>query len=161
MSSRQYNSGSDPPAYGRRLRVAAAILLMVAAVTVIVIRANRGGLVYYVTVSELVSDTAEVRREGVRVAGRVVPGTVRRDALELTFEITDGNAAVPVHYRGVVPDTFGEDGEVVAEGTYTPAGQFEAFFLLNKCPSRYEEAVPQEREPRHPDSVPRTKYGGG
>lgn len=137
------------------------MLLAAAAVVTLVIRANRGGMVYYVTVSELVSDSAEVRREGVRVAGRVVPGSVRRDALEMTFELTDGVASVPVHYRGVVPDTFGEDGEVVAEGTYTRAGLFEAFHLLNKCPGKYEEAVPQDRDTRHPDAIPRGPYGGG
>ncbi len=161
MGGSRHNTSPDPPAYGRRLRVAAAVILAVAAVTVIVIRANRGGLVYYVTVSELVGGSDGIRREGVRVAGRVVPGTVHREAVELSFEITDGSASIPVHYRGVVPDTFAEDGEIVAEGTYTPAGLFEAFFLLNKCPSRYEEAVPDDRESRHPESIPRTGYGGG
>ncbi|MFN8549374.1 MAG: cytochrome c maturation protein CcmE [Candidatus Eisenbacteria bacterium] len=36
--------------------------------------------------------------------------------------MTDGQNALPVSYRGVVPDTFGEKGEVVVEGKLTQAG---------------------------------------
>jgi cytochrome c-type biogenesis protein CcmE len=45
---------------------------------------------------------------------------------------------VPVVYRGVVPDTFQESGEVVVEGGLGSEGVFRARTLLAKCPSKYE-----------------------
>ena len=46
-------------------------------------------------------------------------------------------AVLPVRYRGVIPDTFMENSEVVVEGALD--GQvFAAHTLLAKCPSKYE-----------------------
>jgi len=44
---------------------------------------------------------------------------------------------MPVVYKGVVPDAFQPEAEVVMEGTLAPSGTFEAASLLAKCPSKY------------------------
>ena len=75
--------------------------------------------------------------------GNVVPGTIEKDELVLRFEMSDGVTAVPVTYKGIVPDTFGENGEVVVEGTLA-SGNFEADFLMAKCPSKYEAEMGEE-----------------
>ena len=64
--------------------------------------------------------------------------------LTLRFQMTDGDRAVPVSYRGVIPDTFGDKGEVVVEGVYRADGIFDASFLMAKCPSKYEMSPDEE-----------------
>ncbi len=137
---------------GKRLRILVGFLLIVAAVIVLVAQANKSNLVYYVTVSELLAQE-QPREKGLRVTGTVVPGSIERAEMQLRFRMTDGAKAVPIEYKGVVPDTFGEDGEVVVEGRYVN-DTFQASFLMAKCPSKYEaQAGPGVKE--HPDEIPR------
>ena len=80
---------------------------------------------------------------GVKVGGRVVPGSVTFDqrSLDLRFDVLDiaeGKTSFPVHYQGPLPDTFEEGRDVVVEGRFTQAGVFEASTVLTKCGSRYE-----------------------
>jgi cytochrome c-type biogenesis protein CcmE len=49
-----------------------------------------------------------------------------------------------VIYRGLAPDTFTDEADVVVEGRLQPDGTFRATTLLAKCGSRYESA-PQQR----------------
>jgi cytochrome c-type biogenesis protein CcmE len=108
----------------------------------------RDSMVYYHTPSELLARTVadpSYHELGVKVGGRVSPGTVSFDtrSLDLRFEvfdIVDGTTRFPVHYQGPLPDTFEEGRDVVIEGRFTPAGVFEATTVLTKCGSRYEAA---------------------
>lgn len=105
-------------------------------------------MLYYYTPAELVAKTAldpSYHDLGVKVGGRVVPGTVLFDqrSLDLRFDvvdIADGAIRFPVHYQGPLPDTFQEGRDVVVEGRLTSAGVFEASTVLTKCGSRYEAA---------------------
>ena len=103
--------------------------------------------VYFLTPSELsakVSADPSFRDVGVKMGAKVVPGSIVRDVASQTirFEATDGQVTYPVIYRGLAPDTFTDDVEVVVEGRLQPDGTFRATTLLAKCGSRYE-AVPQ------------------
>jgi cytochrome c-type biogenesis protein CcmE len=138
----------------KQLRLLIGFIIIAAAVVVLIARANRSSMVYYVTVSELLNSKG-ADRSGLRVTGKVVPGSIVRKDLDLHFSMTDGQKAVPVDYRGVVPDTFAEDGEVVVEGKYLGTGTFQASYLLAKCPSKYE-ASPDEPQEQHPSGVPKT-----
>ena len=108
----------------------------------------RDSMLYYHTPSELVTRVAgdpSYRELGVKVGGRVAPGTVAFDqrSLDLRFEvvdIADGTTRFPVHYTGPLPDTFEEGRDVVIEGRMNQAGVFEATTVLTKCGSRYEAA---------------------
>jgi cytochrome c-type biogenesis protein CcmE len=103
-------------------------------------------MVYYYTPTELMAKTTQdpsMRELGVKVGGRVLPGTVNFDrrTLDLQFDIVDINdeaTRFPVHYTGPLPDTFVEGVDVVVEGKFTEAGVFEATTVLTKCGSRYE-----------------------
>ena len=151
---------TDGPSRGasgaRRIRMLVAFVVIAAAVGLLVARANKDSMVYYVTVTELLGRDPAATQTGLRVTGTVVPGTINRKDLQLRFEMTDGEKALPVVYRGVVPDTFSEDGEVVVEGKYMPSGTFEASFLMAKCPSKYEASP----ENQHPSDIPRTEAKG-
>ncbi len=99
--------------------------------------------VYFVTPSELavkVQADPSLYNVGIRMGARVVTGSIRRDVASQTiyFDATDGENTYPVVYRGLAPDTFTDDVEVVVEGRLMPDGTFQATILLAKCGSRYE-----------------------
>jgi cytochrome c-type biogenesis protein CcmE len=99
--------------------------------------------VYFVTPAELaekVQADASFRDVGVRMGARVVTGSIARDVASqtITFEVTDGVQTYPVVYRGLAPDTFTDDADVVVEGRLLADGTFRATTLLAKCGSRYE-----------------------
>jgi len=109
----------------------------------------RDSMLYYHTPSELVARVAAdptFHDIGLKVGGRVMPGSVSYDTrtLDLRFDvidIDDGTTTFPVSYQGPLPATFEEGGDVVLEGRFTREGIFVAAVLLTKCGSRYEAGV--------------------
>jgi cytochrome c-type biogenesis protein CcmE len=105
-------------------------------------------MIYYLTPVELmerVEADPTFHEVGVKVSGKVLPGTYERVDGELlhTFEVrdlADLTVTFPVEYRDALPDTFTDDVEVVLEGRLRQDGVFEATTLLTKCGSRYEAA---------------------
>jgi cytochrome c-type biogenesis protein CcmE len=97
----------------------------------------------YLTPSEILSKGGEVYDESLRLGGIVLDGSIQYDAktLELSFEVTDGETAMPVKFQGVIPDTFENGIEIVVDGTYSQGGVFEATALFPKCPSKYEPEI--------------------
>ncbi|MFC2020648.1 cytochrome c maturation protein CcmE [Chloroflexota bacterium] len=93
------------------------------------------------TVGELIAQGSAINGENVRVYGQVASGTVERESagsvLRFVIIDSDGGENLPVVYRGVIPDTFTVDSEVVIEGSLSSDGIFEANMLMAKCPSRY------------------------
>ena len=101
--------------------------------------------VYYLTPSELASRVEADRsfyNVGVKMGARVVKGSIVRDVgnQTITFRATDGQHTWPVSYRGLAPDTFTDEVDVVVEGRLQSDGVFRATTLLAKCGSRYEAA---------------------
>lgn len=120
--------------------------LVIAMIGYLMVTGMRDSMVYYHTPAELVAKVAAdpgYHDIGVKVGGRVAPGTVdfNRRTLDLKFNVVDienGTTTFPVIYQGPVPDTFEEGVDVVVEGRFNEAGVFEATTLLTKCGSRYE-----------------------
>ena len=101
--------------------------------------------VYYLTPTELASRVDADRsfyNVGVKMGARVVKGSIVRDVASqtITFRATDGQHTWPVTYRGLAPDTFTDEVDVVVEGRLQSDGVFHATTLLAKCGSRYEAA---------------------
>lgn len=101
--------------------------------------------VYYLTPSELAARVEADRSfydVGVKMGARVVRGSIARDVASqtITFRATDGQHTWPVIYRGLAPDTFTDEVDVVVEGRLQADGTFRATTLLAKCGSRYEAA---------------------
>ena len=65
-----------------------------------------------------------------------------------------------VGYKGSEPppDTFKDDSQALAEGTYGRDGVFHATVLQAKCASKYAPAQPERRRPR--PACRRRKTGG-
>ena len=108
-------------------------------------------MVYYLTPVELmqrVEADPNFHDVGIKVSGKVVPGTYSRVEGELLHVFTvrdliDESVTFRAEFRDALPDTFSDDVEVVMEGRLRPDGVFEATTLLTKCGSRYE-ATPED-----------------
>lgn len=123
-----------------RLRFAVAAGIVVLAIGGLIFFSLSGATAYYKTPAELNAGGPSTG-ERVRVAGKVVAGTVRSHGAETDFDVTDGNATVSVTTRDILPDTFGAGVEVVAEGAMTEQGLFSAATVLAKCPSKFKARV--------------------
>lgn len=115
---------------------------------------------YYLTIDEFLAKKEALADEGVRIAGRVKVGSVQKvmtsEGAKLDFEIGDFvdeaamGATIPVHYVGVTPDMFKDEGgsDVIVEGKFED-GKLMARNLMTSCPSKYEagdEALPGAKE---------------
>lgn len=120
-----------------RHRFIVAASIVAASILGLIFWSLSGTTAYYKTPSELASAAADPS-ERLRVAGDVVGGTVEKDGATTRFAITDGRAQIEVTTRDVLPDTFGEGVEVVAEGAMTTTGTFDAHTVLAKCPSKFK-----------------------
>lgn len=88
--------------------------------------------------SELNGRTGEVTLVG-KVVGRV-SGDARRGGLRFRLRDVEGTAAVPVVYRGSVPDMFRSQRDISLRGELhngTFVGQ--PGTLVTKCPSKYTD----------------------
>ena len=123
-------------------RIAVGLTVLVAGIGFLVVTAMQTSAVYYLTVSELKALGQSVQGQPVRVAGHVADGSIQRDPTSflVQFDATDASGRLPVTYRGVLPDIFGDGVEVVVEGRYGDDGVFVASTLLAKCPSKFETA---------------------
>ena len=129
--------------------IAGGVIAM--AVVYLVLMGLQGSAVYFLTVSELQARGPAAQNQVFRVSGNLVPGTLTRESsgLGIQFVIADPvNAApLPVVYRGgQVPDIIGDNIEIVAEGKLDAQGTFTANTVLAKCPSRLENAPPEEHD---------------
>ena len=85
-----------------------------------------------------------------QLTGTVLAHSVARNGATLDFSVADragGAAAVPVAYTGTVPDPFREGREVIVT-VEKQGGQYvgERNSLITKCPSKYKEALPSEKQ---------------
>ena len=90
-----------------------------------------------------------------RLGGLVEAGSLKREADGATvhFRITDKTTAVPVTYKGVLPDLFREGAGVVAHGHMRPDGTFVADEVLAKHDEKYmPPAVARSLKRRHGQS---------
>jgi cytochrome c-type biogenesis protein CcmE len=124
----------------RRIQVLALLALALAASAGIVGYAMRDGINFFRTPSQ-VAESAPPETEVFRIGGLVEDGSLKRGQGEtIGFRVTDGGAAVPVAYTGVLPDLFAEGQGMVATGRMVK-GTFEATEIL----ARHDESyMPKE-----------------
>ncbi len=122
----------------RRLAFVVVGMVLLGAAAALVLSAFEESLVFFYSPSELAAKNIPEGRR-FRVGGLVEEGSVRRlaDGLTVEFVVTDLAAAVPVSYRGPLPDLFREGQGVVAEGVMTAGGVFRADGVLAKHDENY------------------------
>ena len=101
---------------------------------------------YYVTIKELhkMGDGAYTKR--LRVAGNVQPGSIKRAGTHVQFVLVEEDQNLSVDYTGAEapPDTFKDDSQALADGSFGRDGVFHAKQLQAKCASKY---APQQGAP--------------
>ena len=122
----------------QRLILAAVALAGIGGAGVLAASALRDEAAYFRTPVEIQDGKAAVG-EAMRLGGMVAKGSIARqaDGLTIRFVATDGKASVPVEYKGIVPDLFGEESGMVADGRMRADGTFVADRILAKHDERY------------------------
>jgi cytochrome c-type biogenesis protein CcmE len=124
------------------IKIIVATVIILVTVGYLAFTGSRANKSYYVTISELqgMGDKAYVRH--LRVAGNVAPGTIHRVGTNASFDLLEQGRKLSVVYQGSEPppDTFKDDAQALAVGTYGHDGVFHATELQAKCASKYAPA---------------------
>lgn len=148
-------------------------LIILVAVVYLIISSTSAGAQYFFTIDELFARGAEAYGTPARVAGAVIGDTIEYDAENLTLRFTvahmpadndileeEGGLAMALNqavndptrsrmevvYYGVKPDLLQHEAQAIMTGQLGEDGVFVADELLLKCPTRYDEAVPEQAE---------------
>jgi cytochrome c-type biogenesis protein CcmE len=146
-------------------------ILILGAVVFLIWSSTKATQEYFLTVDELNAKGSSIVDKNLRVSGAVIGDTIQYDAqsLTLSFDVahvpgdnaeleTEGGLAVALHqavidpsrprmkvvYVGPKPDLLRDEAQAIMTGHLGEDGVFYAEELLLKCPTRYEEAVPEQ-----------------
>jgi len=148
-------------------------LLILAAVVYLIASSTQASAEYFMTVDELKAEGSSVVGKSLRASGAVVGESIQYDptTLTLSFEVahvpgdnadieSQGGLAFVLHeavtdptrarmqvvYVGHKPDLLRDEAQAIMTGHVAEDGIFYADELLLKCPTKYEEAVPEQSE---------------
>jgi len=129
------------------IRIGAAIVVIVLSLGYLAYTGVEESKSYYVTIAELHKDAAQgekVYSKRLRVAGNVVPGSIKRQGSRVEFSLKENDQLLTVIYHGseAPPDTFKDEAQALAEGSLGRDGIFQAKHLQAKCTSKY---APQQQ----------------
>jgi cytochrome c-type biogenesis protein CcmE len=124
------------------LKIIIATVIILATVAYLALTGARDNKDYYVTIGELQSMGNKAYVRHLRVAGNVAPGSIHRVGTNATFQLLEQGKTLQVNYQGAEPppDTFKDDAQALAVGTYGHDGVFHATQLQAKCASKYAPA---------------------
>jgi cytochrome c-type biogenesis protein CcmE len=141
------------------VKIIAATAIILATVAYLALTGARDNKSYYVTIGELqnMGNKAYVRH--LRVAGNVAPGSIHRVGTYVDFTLLEQTKKLNVSYKGVEPppDTFKDDSQALAVGTYGKDGVFHATQLQAKCASKYAPVAPKVTPAAAAAAVPSTR----
>jgi cytochrome c-type biogenesis protein CcmE len=148
-------------------------LLIIAAVVYLIISSTQASAQYFLTVDELNQKGSAAKARELRISGAVIGDSIQYDPETLTLAFTvahipgdnkeieaqgglgevlhqavnDPNrATLKVIYNDVKPDLLRNEAQAIMTGRLGEDGVFYAEELLLKCPTKYEEAVPEQAE---------------
>ena len=146
-------------------------VLIIAAIAYLIISSTQANAQYFLTIDELKARGSAVANQDVRISGAVVGDTIQYDSktLNLTFQVANvpgdnkvieaqGGLAAVLHaavidsnrtrmnviYNGPKPDLLKNEAQAIMTGKMGSDGVFRASELLLKCPTKYEDAVPNQ-----------------
>ncbi len=156
-----------------RIKFLVGGLLIVAAVVYLIISSTRASAQYFLTVDELNEKGQQSLGRELRISGAVIGDSIVYDPEALTLKFTvahipgdnkeieaSGGLAEVLHlavvdpsrsrlqvvYNDVKPDLLRDEAQAIMTGHLGEDGIFYAEELLLKCPTKYEEAVPEQSE---------------
>lgn len=146
-------------------------ILILGAVVFLIWSSTAASAEYFLTIDELNAKGSSIVDKNLRVSGAVIGDSIQYDAqnLTLSFEVahvpgdnaeleTEGGLAEALHqavmdpsrarmkvvYVGPKPDLLRNEAQAIMTGHVATDGTFYAEELLLKCPTRYEQAVPDQ-----------------
>jgi cytochrome c-type biogenesis protein CcmE len=146
-------------------------LFILAAVVYLIYSSAQQSAEYFMTVDELKAKGNKLVDKNLRLSGAVIGDSIQYDpqTLTLTFEVAHvpgdnaeiealgglaevlraasmdpTRARVTVVYVGPKPDLLRSEAQAIMTGYIGADGIFYANELLLKCPTKYEEAVPEQ-----------------
>lgn len=102
----------------------------------LILSAFQQNLVFFFSPSDVAAHKAPQAR-AFRIGGLVEEGSVKREGVMVSFRVTDTAHAIPVVYKGILPDLFREGKGVVAQGKLGHDGVFQASEVLAKHDENY------------------------
>jgi len=147
--------------------------LILAAVIYLIVSSTQASAEYFMTIDELNAEGQAVVGKNLRASGAVIGDSIQYDpqTLTLTFTVAhvpgdnadieaQGGLAKVLHqavvdpnrarmtvvYEGPKPDLLRDEAQAIMTGHLGEDGVFYADELLLKCPTKYEEAVPEQVE---------------
>jgi cytochrome c-type biogenesis protein CcmE len=156
-----------------RIKFIVGGLLILSAVVYLIISSTRANAQYFQTVDEILARGPEAVGKNMRISGAVLGDTIQYDSktLDLKFTIAHvpgdnktikeegglaealhaavtepGRARLPILYNGEMPDLLKHEAQAIVIGHLGEDGIFYAEELQLKCPTKYEEAVPEQSQ---------------
>ncbi|MCL2661515.1 MAG: cytochrome c maturation protein CcmE [Acidobacteriaceae bacterium] len=131
------------------LKIIVAVAIILGTVGYLAYTGVRDNKSYYVTISELQNMGNKAYARHLRVAGNVEPGSIHRAGTNATFALLAEGKRLEVSYQGSEPppDTFKDNAQALAVGTYGHDGVFHATEIQAKCASKYAPAQPNQTAP--------------
>jgi cytochrome c-type biogenesis protein CcmE len=137
------------------LRIGIAVAVVVGTIVWLATSGYSDNKSYFVTIAELGGMGDKAYHSQLRVEGFVVPGSIEHNGPHVDFtmnEFESHNPKAPtgrllkVTYKGSEPppDTFKDDSQALAAGSYGRDGVFHASVLQAKCASKYAPAGPNQ-----------------
>src|SRR5437763_22470 len=131
---------------GKLVKFGSALVIILLALGYLAYTGVQESKSYYVTIKELrgMGDGAYTKR--LRVAGNVLPGSIKRSGTNVNFTLVENDQLLNVVYAGTEPppDTFKDNAQALAEGSFGRDGVFHAKQIQAKCASKY---APQQQTP--------------
>jgi cytochrome c-type biogenesis protein CcmE len=142
------------------LKFGAAITLIVLTLAYLAYLGAQESKSYYVTIKELHAMGDDVYKKNLRVAGNVLPGSIKMSGPQADFILVENNEELKVHetlhvvYKGSEPppDTFKDNAQALAMGVDKKDGVFYANELQAKCASKYAPQQPGAAPAAQPPS---------
>lgn len=156
-----------------RLKFIIGGVLFAAAVAFMVISASKATAEFFLTIRELQDSERDLSGQNLRVSGAVLGESIAFDVetgqLHFTIAHIPGddevieqqgglnvvlhqavidpkNPRLDVIYSGPQPDMLRDEAQAIVTGTLDSEGVFIAEELLLKCPTKYEESLPDMGE---------------
>jgi len=148
------------------VRIGIAVAVILCTVGWLAYTGYRSNKSYYVTIAELGGMGDKAYHSNLRVEGFVQPGSIVTKGTGVSFVLNEYESHSPkapsgrlltVTYKGTEPppDTFKDDAQALAIGTYGRDGVFHATVLQAKCASKYAP-VQHGATPSAPGAKPNT-----
>ncbi len=135
-----------PTQTNKYLKFGSAVVVILLALGYLAYTGVQESKSYYVTIKELRGLGEGAYSKRLRVAGNVQPGSIKRSGTNVNFVLVENDQILNVVYNGTEPppDTFKDDAQALAEGSFGRDGVFYAKQIQAKCASKY---APQQGAP--------------